>query len=410
MSSHTLPYPRWVMLLLGFCINAAVGMTTYAWSLFIAPLQKDFGWSRTEIALAFSICCLCYGAASFVAGRLTQRYGPKKVVFFGGLLLGLGFFLTGSIQTKWQLYCTYGVMAGCGAGLIYLPPVGLAPKWWPDRKALATGFIVVGLGIGSSVMAPVSSYIIENLSWRHVFHYCGPIMALISCLPGLLLTAPPAGWTPPGWSDPNLAGAKGDTATYRDYTHEESIRTKQFWLLYLTYFFASAAGMLVTGHIAAFGRDGGLSPAFAAGAVMALTITNAATRVGSGYFADKFGSKQYFTIISLIQGLVLCMLYYTASSPTLLWLAAAAIGWNYGAIFTLFPALCAQFFGSNAQSPNYGLLFTAWGVAGFFGPFAGGFFRDITGTYATPFMLAGLLAFLALALVIINRPPEKKRA
>ena len=93
---------------------------------------------------------------------------------------------------------TYGLMSGCGAGLIYLPPVGLAPKWWPDRKALATGVIVLGLGIGSSLMAPVSNWIIENLSWRYVFRYCGVIMALISCLPGLLLTAPPDGWSPHG--------------------------------------------------------------------------------------------------------------------------------------------------------------------------------------------------------------------
>lgn len=408
MVSYKLPYPRWVILLLGFLINAAVGMTTYAWSLFIAPLQQEFGWSRTEIALAFSICCLCYGAASFVAGRLTDRYGPKMVVFFGGLLLGLGFFLTGFIQEKWQLYLTYGVMSGCGAGLIYLPPVGLAPKWWPDRRALATGVIVLGLGIGSSAMAPVANYIIETLSWRHVFKYCGIVMALISCIPGLFLAAPPKGWTPEGWVDPNMGGANGEPARFRDYTHEESIRTKQFWFLYLAYFFAASAGLLVTGHIAAFGKDSGLIPAFAAGAVIALTITNAATRVGSGYFADRFGSKAYFTIIAAVQGVTLCILYYTGSSPIVLWLTAAVIGWNYGAIFTLFPALCAQFFGSSAQSSNYGLLFTAWGIAGFFGPFSGGFLRDATGTYATPFMLAGVLAFLALAFVVINRMPEKK--
>lgn len=410
MDPQKLPYPRWVILVLGFFINAAVGMTTYAWSLFIAPLQQQFGWSRTAIALAFSICCLCYGAASFVAGRLTDRYGPKMVVFFGGLLLGCGFFLTGYIQEKWQLYLTYGLMSGCGAGLIYLPPVGLAPKWWPDRKALATGVIVLGLGIGSSLMAPVSNWIIENLSWRYVFRYCGVIMALISCLPGLLLTAPPDGWSPHGRTDADQSGANGKPARYRDYTYEESIRSGQFWLLYLTYFFTASAGLLVTGHIAAFGTDSGLTPGLAAGAVMALTITNAATRVGSGYFADRFGSKRYFTIISLIQGAALGALYYTGSSPALLWLTAAVIGWNYGAIFTLFPALCVQFFGSGAQNSNYGLLFTAWGIAGFFGPFSGGFLRDMTGTYITPFIMASALGFLALILVLINRPPAPKEA
>ncbi|MSS27460.1 OFA family MFS transporter [Desulfovibrio sp. PG-178-WT-4] len=211
-------------------------------------------------------------------------------------------------------------------------------------------------------------------------------------------------------TDADQSGANGKPARYRDYTYEESIRSGQFWLLYLTYFFTASAGLLVTGHIAAFGTDSGLTPGLAAGAVMALTITNAATRVGSGYFADRFGSKRYFTIISLIQGVALGALYYTGSSPALLWLTAAVIGWNYGAIFTLFPALCVQFFGSGAQNSNYGLLFTAWGIAGFFGPFSGGFLRDMTGTYITPFIMASALGFLALILVLINRPPAPKEA
>jgi OFA family oxalate/formate antiporter-like MFS transporter len=174
-------------------------MTTYSWSLFIKPLNAEFGWSRAEIALAFAICCLVFGVLSFPAGKLSDKYGPKRVVATGGVLLGAGFILTGFIQSKYQLYATYGLMAGAGAGLIYLPPVALAPRWWPDRRALATGAIVLGLGMGLFIMAPLATYIMQDpaMGWRSVFRYCGIAMGLMALISGLLLRTPPEGWVPP---------------------------------------------------------------------------------------------------------------------------------------------------------------------------------------------------------------------
>lgn len=401
-----LPYPRWIPLLLGFFINAAVGMTTYSWSLFIKPLNQEFGWTRTEIALAFSICCLTYGMVSFIAGRLTDRYGPRAVVFFGGLLLGAGFISTGYVETKLGLYLTYGIMAGGGAGLIYLPPVGLAPQWWPDRKAVATGVIVLGLGVGSFFMAPISSYIIQTMGWRYVFIYCGIAMSLFACVSALFLQAPPKGWIPPGWDPEHTEGKKQGKRI--EYTHKESIGTKQFWMLYLAYFCTSTAGLLVTSHIAAFGQDQGLNLAQATGAVGALAIMNAATRLGSGFFVDQFGIRRYFIGISALQVVMLLTLAFVGNNYLLLSVNSALIGWNYGAIFTIFPVYCLQYFGQKAQNSNYGLLFTAWGIAGFFGPFSGGWFRDLSGNYTLPFILAAMIAAVALVVIAKLKPPPPK--
>ena len=187
-------------------------------------------------------------AVSFVAGRLSDHYGPKVVVIVGGLLLGTGFICTGFIQSKAQLYLTYGLLAGAGAGMIYLPPVALAPRWWPDRRALATGIIVLGLGMGSFFMAPIATVIIKSLGWRYVFQYCGIAMGLMACISGCFLAPPPKGWSPPGWKNPALAVTGGQTrALYRDYSYEETIKTKQFWLLYLAYFAPLLLGCLSQG-------------------------------------------------------------------------------------------------------------------------------------------------------------------
>ncbi|HYA04015.1 MAG TPA: MFS transporter, partial [Syntrophobacteria bacterium] len=135
--------PRWIPLLLGLISSTTVGMLLYAWSVFIKPLNAEFGWTRAEIAMAFAICCLLLGLVTFPAGRMSDKYGPRRVVMTGGVILGIGFVLSGFVQSKMQLYITYGLIAGLGGGIVYLPPIATAPKWWPDRRALATGFAVV---------------------------------------------------------------------------------------------------------------------------------------------------------------------------------------------------------------------------------------------------------------------------
>ena len=112
---------RWIPLLCGLIGSTTCGMLLYAWSVFIKPLNAEFGWSRAEIALAFAICCLIFGLMTFPAGRISDKYGPSRVVIAGGVILCIGFVLSGFIQSKIQLYITYGVIAGFGGGIIYLP-------------------------------------------------------------------------------------------------------------------------------------------------------------------------------------------------------------------------------------------------------------------------------------------------
>ena len=402
--------PRWIPLLLGLVSSTTCGMLLYAWSVFIKPLNAEFGWSRAEIAMAFAICCLVFGLMTFPAGRISDKIGPGKVVMAGGIILGIGFVLSGFIQSKFQLYITYGLIAGFGGGIIYLPPIATAPKWWPDRRALATGFAVVGLGLGSFLMGPLATYIIQapGLGWRYVFIYCGMAMGVMAFVCGLLLKVPPAGWKPAGWSPPApAAGAAAPKAT-RDFTHEETTHDMKFWLLYAAYFCGSFAGLMVIGHLAGFGRDAGLTAMAAAGAVSSLAFTNAATRVLSGWFVDMIGVRVYFAATFLLQTLAMIFIFQLGGSVYGLAAIAMLIGWNYGAMFTLFPATCGQFYGMTAQGSNYGLLFTAWGLAGFAGPWVGGYLKDVTGTYYAPFLIAAAFCALGTVILFTTKPPEKK--
>ena len=401
--------PRWVPLLGGVLGSTVCGLLLYAWSVFIKPLTTEFGWSRADIAMAFSICALVFGLTTFLAGKMSDKYGPRIVVIFGSIILSAGCILSGFIQDKWQLYLSYGLISGFGGGLVYLPPIATAPKWWPDRKALATGFAVVGLGIGSFIMAPLATYIITDpeLGWRYVFIYVGIAMGIMGMIAALCLSVPPAGWKPAGWN-PASATVNSMATPGRDYLFGEAIRTKQFWLLYLSYFCGCFAGLMVISHIAGHGNDSGLAPMQAAAAVSTLAITNAAVRILIGAVADRVGARLSLLIVFSLQVIAMALLYPAGPSVIFLGVIAGIIGWNYGAMFTLFPTTCLQYYGPTAQGANYGLLFTAFGLAGFAGPLVGGMLKDITGTYYVPFIAGAIVVSLSVLVSIILKPPLNK--
>ncbi|MDR2551300.1 MAG: OFA family MFS transporter [Desulfobulbus sp.] len=431
MSEQT-TFPRWIPLLGGLLGSTTCGLLLYAFSKLIKPLMAEFGWAQTEVAFAYAIICFVFGLMTFPGGKLSDKIGPRNVVFFGGLVLALGFFLVSTLSppdkailaaggeaaiaakeaAKTQLYLFYlyyGVLAGFGGAFVYLPPIAVASKWWPDKKAMATGFTVVGLGIGSFIMVPIADKIIaaNNGSALPVFYYVGIAMAVLVVLAALCMKNPPAGYKPAGWNPP--VPAAGGPKAFRDYTYEEAKKTPQFWLLWLVYFCGSFAGLMVIGLLAKFGGDAGnTNPGLA---VQCLAVANAAVRILIGPIVDKLGgTKKVFIILFSLQAIAMVALYPSGSSTLLLSVTAALIGWNYGAMFTLFPATTLNYFGITSQGSNYGLLFTAWGVAGLFGPTCGSKLQEITKSFMTPFIASAVILAIAVIILATLKAPEKKHA
>ena len=449
MKSST--FPRWIPLVGGLLGSTTCGMLLYAFSVFIKPLMDEFGWTVSQVSLAYALICLCFGI--FPAGQISDRFGPRKVVLVGGMLMAFGFYMVSTItppdralllagdeaakaasqKALYQLYLYYGVIAGFGGSMVYLPPIATAPKWWPDKRALATGFSVVGLGLGSFVMAPLATRMMAafNGSSLPVFKYVGMAMAVMVVIAALCMQLPPPGYRPVGWMH-STAPAGTVARSWRDYTHAETRRTPQFWLLWVAYFCGSFAGLMIIGLIAKHGIDAmslawraqqGLDAAAAipadvskkiamaaAFAPSTLAIFNATVRILVGPLIDRVGVKTLFITLFALQVAAILALYPAGQSTMLLALCAGLIGWNYGAMFTLFPATLLQFYGSSAQGSNYGLLFTSWGIAGFFGPFLGGKLQVMTGSFLVPFVVAAVIVGIAALILITLKAPEKKPA
>ena len=410
---------------------------------------------------------------TFPAGRISDKVGPRNVVLFGGVIMSLGFFLVSTITPPdpaviaaggdaakeagriqlYQLYLYYGVIAGFGGGCVYLPPIATAPKWWPDRRALATGFTVVGLGLGSFIMGPLATGMINSPtigagSALPVFRYVGIAMFIMVVIAAFCVKVPPPGYKPKGWNPPAPPAGAGGPKAFRDYTYEESKATPQFWLLWVAYFCGSFAGLLCIGMVARYGiaamemdylvknmgqaldalralpaaelkkvtatipADASKSIALSASyAVSALAIGNAAVRILIGPLADKLGgTKPIFVTLFALQTIAFAILYQVGSVPFMLAALAAIIGWNFGAMFVLFPATTLQSYGATAQGSNYGLLFTAWGVGGFIGVILAGRILLWTGSYLYPFLTGAAVLAVAVVILATLKAPEKKAA
>jgi OFA family oxalate/formate antiporter-like MFS transporter len=282
-------------------------------------------------------------------------------------------------------------------------------------------------------MAPLATGMINHFgSALPVFKYVGVAMGIMVVCAALCLKVPPAGWKPAGWNPPAAATGPGAPKAYRDYTYEETKKSPQFWLLWVAYFCGSFAGLMVIGLIAKHGIDAmslaykakmGLDAATAipaeeakkiamaaAGAPAMLAIFNAAVRIMVGPLADKIGTKKIFVTLFILQAGAMLLIFPAGNTAFMLAACAGLIGWNYGAMFTLFPATLLSYYGPTAQGSNYGLLFTAWGVAGFCGPFLGGKIQAMTGSFFVPFMISAVILAVAVVILATMKAPEKIHA
>src|ERR1051326_2794829 len=164
---------RWWRVAGGLSMNLALG-TLYAWSVFVAPLETQFGWKRADTSLVFTVAVIVFALTFVVAGRIQDRFGPLYCSLAGGILVSLGFFLSAYTTTLTYLIVCFGVIGGLGNGFGYATPIPVMAKWFPDKRGLAVGLAVGGYGAGSAIFGPLSSKaLIPTYGWRATFMILG---------------------------------------------------------------------------------------------------------------------------------------------------------------------------------------------------------------------------------------------
>lgn len=404
MNSNPLALNRWWRVLGALLMNLSLG-SLYAWSIFVAPLEKEFGWNRAQTSWIFTIAIFVFGTSFVFAGRLQDRLGPFRISIIGAIFLSAGLILASFTTSLTWIFLTLGVIMGFGNGFGYATPIPVLSKWFPDRRGLAVGFAVAGYGAGSAILALIGPPMLKSLGWRGTFLWLGIGFFVATVIGSFLLQNPPVGWKPAGWAP---AANSKTAATTHDFTPGEMVHTRQFPLMWVAYCLGASAGLMTISQLIPFAKSVGL-PATAATFTLLIAATgNAIGRILSGQLSDKIGRLQTLRLMILISALAMPIIA-NVSQLAFVYVLIFVVYYCFGTLLSVFPSTTADFFGTKHLGVNYGWMFTAYAIAGIVGPMIGGYMFRRYENYTIAFYSAGVLAIIALGSILLAHRPEEAR-
>jgi MFS family permease len=391
--------PGWRVVAAGTGINLALGIL-YAWSIFKSAIEKDFGWDPARLNDPYAVCCLVFSFVMILGGRCQDRFGPKWTALLGGVLVaaGLGISSQSSDYLVWVL--GFGVLAGIGIGFGYSAATPPALKWFPaSMTGKVAGVVVAGFGLAPLYIAPLTDLLLKKggVGFATLFY---SLFFLISvCGLAMLLKNP---------EEKALVAGKNSPALQVSVQPLGLFVRKDFYLLWMIYFIASGAGLMVISSINGMAKKSMGEMAFLA--VVVLALGNASGRVVAGFVSDKIGRKATLLGVTILQAI--CMLLAvpvteTLSFPILLVLLATAIGFHYGANLCLFPAFAKDLYGLKNFGVNYGILFTAWGAGGFVLSRLQQMLKASSGNFRSSFLVAAAFLVVGALLTLLLDKPKK---
>ncbi|MFQ5593458.1 MAG: OFA family MFS transporter [Anaerolineae bacterium] len=398
---------RWLVPVGALMVQLILGVI-YAWSVFLIPLSKQYGWDRSDVVWAYSIDILTFGLVMAYAGRLQDRLGPRTVCMIGGVVMGVGFILASFTTTLWWLILTYGVVVGAGIAMSYVTPIATLIKWFPDMRGLMTGVAVAGFGLSTFFLGPLAQRMVEAIGVVATFRYLGIAFIIIVVAGAQFLRNPPAGWLPEGYTPPVAAKTDTGAEAQVDFEPGEILRMPQGIMLWLAFLCHATAGLMVIGFLSPFAQERGMTAAAAAGVVGLAALFNGAGRIGGGWLSDRIGRRG--AMVTLFGATTLLMFITPLSAGTTigLILAVGVIYFTYGSNFALFPSTVADFFGTKNVGANYGLIFTSWGFAGVAAGRIGARVYAATGAYTNAFYISGVLAAISVILIYLLKKPAAR--
>jgi MFS family permease len=392
----------WIIVATGFAIMFLTYGVQYSFGLFFTALSAEYGWSRASLSGVFSLYAGTYSFLGLVSGRLTDRWGPGRVVALGGVLLGSGLALSGTVHALAPLYATY-LVAGLGMSTAYVPTSSTAVRWFTARRGLAVGLVMAGAGVGVLLLPPLIALAIERLGWRGAYLGIGTGVGLALLALSRLLVREPGGL---GLAPYGGAGrAESGPAPRPSWPAGAAVRHPAFLALAAVYTLSWIPVFLPPVHLAAQARDLGLSPVIGATTLSALGGGSLTGRVAMGALSDVIGRRGALALSLALQAGSFVGLALPTGAASLLG-AAALYGFAYGAVTALMPAIVTDFFGPAHAGSLVGLIFGIAGPTSAIGPVLGGYLHDLTGSYTGAFGAAAAINAVACALLAAARPPR----
>jgi len=409
------PASSWGVVAISFVNIALAYGLNFSFSVFFVAILEEFKWSRASIAGAFSLSSLVLGIGSWPGGRLIDRFGPRKMLMVGAIILSLATMASALIREVWHLYFLFGILAGLGiCGLGWVPNSVLLSNWFVKNRGSMVGIAFSGMGIGILAVGPSAQYLISSLGWRMAYLVFGLAVLAILLPLNLFLQDRPNGKLKSEGSDPdqqNPLPQAESPSEKGDWTLNRSMKTLPFWALFISFFLIPLGIYPVAIHQVAYIIDQGYSKILAAFVFGTMGLLSTVGRPLFGALSDRIGREKAVTwsFISSIAGILLLIFLPALKAVFWLYLYAILFGLGFGARGPIVAAMLADRFSGKYFGSIYGFINIGNGMGGALGPWLGGVLYDSTGSYRIPFLLCIPVLVLACFLFWVAGSAREKK-
>ncbi|MBN1190971.1 MAG: MFS transporter [Dehalococcoidales bacterium] len=367
----------------------------YAWSIFVAPLQSEFGFSTTQTQLVYGLIIALFTVGMLFVNKVLRRYGPRTSAVIGAVFFCSGYMVASfSGGNLVMIIIGMSLLSGIGMAFGYVTVLNNLVKWFPRNKGLATGLAVSGFGGGAILLSQIARPLIAG-GWHvmDIFRTVGIVYGVLFLAGALVLTVP-------SWYKPDPSECR---VRYR-----KMLADKRFWILFYVFFAGTFAGLLFNGNLNPIGQSAGVSSYAAVLAISLFSIGNAAGRIIWGQVHDMIGGRMAVMLsLSLLTGLMLLLLI-GSGNDILFMLLTLFLGLTFGANFVTYASDVSDHWGIARLDIVYPAVSVAYGIAGILGPIAGGFIRDTSGSYHTAIILGAVICATGIAVYGLLMPHKHK--
>jgi OFA family oxalate/formate antiporter-like MFS transporter len=394
---------KWFQLALSTFIFVVISAPQYQWALFVKPLLLKFDCPLSELQIVFSLVVVCMTFITPVAGYFHDRFNTRAIIGLGLIFSSLSWVFAAQAKTLFEMYISYGVLGGLGAGITFIGCTSYVQKLFPNKRGMATGILMSGYAFGPILSTFFIPPFLEKHGIEKTLTHFGFIYFGLGLIVMIFLKA--------------KNNSEAEKILTREHSETKSMMKSQvFWLMYFMMAMIATCGMMITSNISIIAKEHGIGSEIIAFGLAALPlaliidrITNGFSRIIFGAVSDKIGREKTLAIAFFLEAVFMLFWYTQLTSSIMFVIGSGLVFLAWGEIFSIFPALCTDTFGEKRAGINFGFLYTSVGIGSILGGPLAAFIRERQGNWNLVFTIIIILDLVTASLAYFVLNNERKK-